>query len=299
MEPSVKSGVMPPVLSVDVLRELLASGELGVVIFDCRHRLTDVDFGRKAYAAGHLPGAHFAHLDEDLSGRIIPGVTGRHPLPDASAFARFMEQKGVSDKSFVVAYDDLGGALAARLWGMCRWVGHDAVAVLDGGYPAWIEAGYPITTDAPPTGTGTINVAIRNDMVVEAAGILSAARGTLVDARTGDRYEGRNETIDPVAGHIPGAVSMPFADNLDGTGRFKSSEELRERFSVLRADAAQSGARPIMYCGSGVTAAHNALAMVYAGLPEPVLYAGSWSDWITDENRPVAVGDEPGALDRA
>lgn len=284
-------------ISVDELKSQLHVA----VVFDCRHRLADPAFGRKAFLESHIPGARFAHLDVDLSAPVVPGKTGRHPLPDLDTFTEFLRQSGVSNSSQVVAYDDAGGAIAARLWWLLRWIGHDNVAVLDGGFPAWVAAEGPVESGEPgPVERGSFQPSVvRASMVVDANMIVAQLASeqhdanppfVLVDARAPDRFDGSNETIDPVGGHIPGALSIPYAGNLDERGFFKSPETLRARFDEA---VATSGATPdsttvASYCGSGVTAAHNVLAMVHAGMPEPALYPGSWSEWITDPERPVA-----------
>ena len=277
------------------------------VVFDCRHRLSDPGYGHAAYLEAHIPGARFAHLDANLSGTVIPGRTGRHPLPDVAEFTEFLRAAGVSNSSQLVAYDDAGGAIAARFWWLLRWLGHDYVAVLDGGFQAWIAAGEQVDSGTPADAArGSFEPDIRDTMIVTADTILAGLGVStpetppalvLMDARAHDRFDGTNETIDPVAGHIPGAVSVPFAGNLDDRGFFRSAAELQNRYAnAISAvpgsagnDVAGVGPRVATYCGSGVTAAHNVLAMVHAGLPEPALYAGSWSEWIADGERPVDV----------
>ena len=255
-----------------------------VRIFDCRFDLAVPQAGQARFAAGHIPGAAYVHLDDDLSGPIIPGRTGRHPLPDRDAFRDFLGAHDVRPDRQVVAYDDAGGMVAARLWWMVRWAGHANVAVLDGGYAAWLN-GSPERRQARP----------RRDLPPDSASAVSMAdvrehvddqTWCLVDARANDRFHGRNESIDPKAGHIAGALSAPFQANLGSGGRFLDPASLRQRFETLLGDER----RPVVcYCGSGVTAAHNVLAMVHAGLPEPALYVGSWSEWITDADNPTGT----------
>lgn len=261
------------------------------VLFDCRFSLQHPEGGRQAYASGHLPGAWYAHLDEDLSGPIIPGTTGRHPLPDADLFGTWLSERGVGEGVQVVAYDDGHGAIAARLWWMVRWLGHEAVAVLDGGWRAWAAAGYPVSESPPLAHPRPFIPHPDPTLLVDAAGVsqIREVQGyTLLDARAAARYLGEHEPIDPVAGHIPGATSAPFMDNLDAEGRFLPPKVLKERFEgVLQG---KPPGRAVCYCGSGVTAAHNILAMAHAGLAGAKLYAGSWSHWITDPSRPVATG---------
>lgn len=262
-------------------------------VVDCRFSLNDVDRGRRDYLAGHVPGAVYAHLDDDLSGPVERGRTGRHPLPDPDAFARTLSRWGIGPGVQVVAYDDAGGAIAARLWWMLRWVGHDAVAVLDGGWPRWVREGHPTrsgTEDRPPR---TFEPRLRPDLVADAAEVdrlRQDSTARLLDARAGARFRGEVEPIDPVAGHIPGALSAPHEANLDVTGCFLPAEALRAYYEALRRGAPAE--RVVSYCGSGVTAAHNLLAMAHAGLEGARLYPGSWSEWITDPARPVATGDD-------
>lgn len=267
------------------------------VVVDCRFRLDDPAAGRAAYAAAHVPCAVYAHLDDDLSARPVPGRTGRHPLPTPDAFARTLGRWGIDDATQVVAYDDLGGGIAARLWWMLRWLGHDAVAVLDGGWPAWQRAGHPVRGGVERRTARTFVPHPRPDRLADAAAVaaLRADPGArLLDARAAERYAGTHEPIDFVAGHIPGAASCPFTDNLDDGGRFLPPAVLRRRYAEVVGDARPEAV--VVYCGSGVTAAHDLLAMVHAGLPEGRLYPGSWSEWIVDPDRPVATG--PAADDR-
>ncbi|HEX6994159.1 MAG TPA: sulfurtransferase [Gammaproteobacteria bacterium] len=260
-------------------------------IFDCRFSLADPLAGRNAYLAGHIPGARHADIDEHLSGPRVPGVTGRHPLPERAAWIARVEAWGVSPDDQVVAYDDAGGAFAARLWWMMRWIGHAAVAVLDGGWRAWVDAGCPVTQAVPPAPVPSrTDYAERAPLTrVVAADDVDGRTQILLDARDRARFRGDVEPIDPVAGHIPGARSAPASENLDARGFFKPKDELRRRFDTLLGDA--SGKDVVCYCGSGITAAHDILALRHAGFDEPVLYAGSWSEWINDPSRGVATGD--------
>ena len=233
----------------------------------------------------------YAHLDENLSGPIVAGETGRHPLPDAEVFARTLSGWGIDDAAQVVVYDDAGGAIASRLWWMLRWMGHDNVAVLDGGWPHWESEGLPVRAGLEARDSRSFVSQVRHELLVDAQHVLRIMNDTsyaLYDARGEDRYRGENETIDRVAGHIPGAVSLPYTGNLDAAGRFQSPENLRARFQSRPGSIPAE--RTVMYCGSGVTAAHNVLAMAHAGMDEARLYVGSWSDWITDSNRPVERG---------
>jgi thiosulfate/3-mercaptopyruvate sulfurtransferase len=256
-------------------------------IVDCRASLASAEAGRELYRQGHLPGASFADLLHDLSGPILPGRTGRHPLPPIETFVARVRSWGIGEASQVVVYDDAGGAFAARLWWLLRWLGHESVAVLDGGYPAWIAEGRPVTTQAPILAVGDFSPRARTDWLVQARDLMQSSPRKLFDARAPERFRGDVEPIDPVAGHIPGALSLPFADNLQ-EGRFRPAAELRERFAAALGGTAPEEA--VVYCGSGVTACHDLLAFAHAGLPIPKLYAGSWSEWITDPERPVEKG---------
>lgn len=256
-------------------------------VFDCRHQLADPAAGERAYAAGHLPGAVFLHLDRDLSG-LPNGSNGRHPLPDPKILAARLAAAGVSNTTQVVVYDDAGGMIAGRLWWLLRWLGHERVALLDGGIQRWLTEGRPLSTVPPATTPGRLTAAPR-DWVVSADTLLANLdRGELcvVDARSPDRFRGENETLDRVGGHIPGARNRFFRDNLDADGGFRSAAELRREFLALLAGV--EPAQAVMQCGSGVSACLNLLAMEVAGLSGARLYAGSWSEWCSDPRRPVA-----------
>jgi thiosulfate/3-mercaptopyruvate sulfurtransferase len=275
------------IISPAELAGLLADS--GLCLVDCRASLQDPLAGRAAYEQGHLPGASFADLLEDLSGPIVSGKTGRHPLPSIDVLVEKLRGWGIGPASQVVVYDDAGGAFASRLWWLLRWLGHDTVALLDGGYSAWVAEERPLTRELPRSSRGAFAAAPRRALlatVSEIAAPQSSAR-KLFDARAPERFRGDVEPIDPVAGHIPGAVNLPFAENLR-QGRFVSPAELRERLSRALGDTAPEEA--IVYCGSGVTACHDVLAFARAGLPLPRLYAGSWSEWITDPARPIERG---------
>jgi thiosulfate/3-mercaptopyruvate sulfurtransferase len=256
-------------------------------IFDCRHQLSDVGFGEKAYAEGHLPGAFFLHLDRDLSSAMT-GRNGRHPLPDARLLAAKLGAAGVARQTQVVVYDDAGGMVAARLWWLLRWLGHERVALLDGGFNQWVKEGRPLSTARPESAPAVFAVAERDWLVSSAELLANIERGELcvVDARAPDRFRGENETIDPVGGHIPGARNRFFRDNVDADGFFRPAAELRREFLALLAGV--DPAQAVMQCGSGVSACHNLLAMEIAGLHGARLYAGSWSEWCADPARPVA-----------
>lgn len=258
------------------------------VIVDCRFDLADTEAGRRAYREAHIPGARYAHLDDELSGEIVPGTTGRHPLPAADEAARVFGRWGIDDEVQVIVYDDKGGGIAARLWWMLRWLGHEAVAVLDGGWQAWQSAGYPVDQKTVRPQARTFTARVRHDLLVDAADVERFRRSSeyvVVDSRTPSRYRGEEEPIDPIAGHIPGAINLPFADNLTA-GHFRSTDELGHRFE--KAIGNKDSDQVIFYCGSGVTACHNILAFQHAGKGEARLYPGSWSEWITDPRREVA-----------
>jgi thiosulfate/3-mercaptopyruvate sulfurtransferase len=258
------------------------------LVVDARHSLADHALGRKLYGEAHIPGAFFADVEHDLAGPKTP-ASGRHPLPDPEAFAAFLRGLGANGGTQIVAYDAGGDMFAARLWFLCRWIGHDAVAVLDGGLAAWTAAGLPVTSAVTPVrASGTIDARVRAELVVDAPFVLenlASAEACIVDARGADRFAGQNETIDPVAGHIPGASNRPFKENFTADLRFKPAEELAAAFGDF-GDAP----RIVHQCGSGVSATVNMLAMEIAGLHGSRVYAGSWSEWIADPSRPIATG---------
>jgi thiosulfate/3-mercaptopyruvate sulfurtransferase len=278
---------------VDTATLASALGRPDWIVVDCRFTLTEPEAGRAAYLRGHIPGARYAHLDDDLARRPAPDE-GRHPLPDRDAFAATLGRWGIGPDDTVVAYDEGSGAVAARLWWLLGWVGHERRAVLDGGYAAWLEAGLPVETEVPAVsprryeprekaGAGVVST----DEIMAAL----AAGDLLVDARGAPRYRGEQEPIDPKAGHVPGALNRPFSANVTPAGRFRPAAELRSELEELL------GGRPperlIAMCGSGVTACHLLLAMEVAGLPGGRLYPGSWSEWIRDPARPIRTGAEP------
>ena len=253
-------------------------GEPGWIVVDCRAALGDPDYGRTAYGEGHIPGARYADLDRDLA--AAPGKRGRHPLPDRDVLAGRFAAWGIRHGDQLVAYDDAGGQFACRFWWLARWLGIESCAVLDGGLAAYLEAGGELTRDMPTVNRSLFLPGTPLTRVIEADDIIAAGPVlTLIDARAEVRYRGDEEPIDRVAGHIPGALSYPCAENLDARGRFRRDAD---RFTELTEHDVVS------YCGSGVTATHNILAMVDAGLPEPALYPGSWSEWIGDPDRPRA-----------
>jgi thiosulfate/3-mercaptopyruvate sulfurtransferase len=278
---------------VDVRSLADALGRADWIAVDCRFTLTDPPAGRAAYERSHIPGARYAHLDDDLSRRPSAGE-GRHPLPDRERFAATLGTWGIGPSDTVVAYDEGSGAVAARLWWLLGWIGHTRRAVLDGGFAAWLEAGLPVE-QKPPIPTPCryeARLPPRDDVVAthELAGA-QAAGDLLVDARAAPRYRGEQEPIDPKAGHVPGARNRPFSANVTPTGRFRPPDELRAELAELL--GGRSPERLVAMCGSGVTACHLLLAMEVAGLPGGRLYAGSWSEWIRDAARPVKTGPEP------
>jgi len=267
---------------------------LNIVVVDCRHDLTNPAYGREAYAAGHLPQARFAHLDELLSGPKTDAAgrfQGRHPLPDRQQFVQAMRDLGINNDTQVVAYDAHGGMYAARLWWLLRWIGHSDVAVLDGGMAAWQALGETLTSETPAAAApGNIQDLSSLVKTVDAQALLDNLKSQtlqVVDARAPDRFRGENETIDAVGGHIPGAKNRFFKDNLQADGHFKSATQLREEWLSVVGDPQAA----VMQCGSGVTACHNLLALEVAGLPGAHLYPGSWSEWSSDPQRPVATGN--------
>ncbi|GMQ90574.1 MAG: sulfurtransferase [Gammaproteobacteria bacterium] len=282
---------MPSSTLIDTGTLVAHLGDPAWIVFDCRFDLTQADAGRRAYLAGHIPGARYAHLEEDLSSPITP-ESGRHPLPDPDIFARKLGQWGVDGRTQVVVYDEGGGAIAARLWWLLRWLGHSATALLDGGLAKWQREQRPLGTDVPTPVTADFSARRDDSLWVSTSYVQRAIEGgeyLLIDARAAKRFRGEIEPLDKVAGHIPGSVNRPFHDNLDATGCFQAPASLREQFLAQLKE--RSPAQVISTCGSGVTACHNVLAMEHAGLAGARLYAGSWSEWIADDKRPVATGE--------
>lgn len=274
-------------------RTLISAAELRafngpLVLLDCGFDLADPAAGERAFAAGHLPGARYAHLDRDLSGPKLPG-RGRHPLPGREAFAATAGRWGVAPGVQVVCYDAQGGPYAARAWWLLRWLGHAAVAVLDGGPAAWQAAGGALVGDLPPSAERAPYPASPEPAMrtIDAATLQRRlGRVRVVDARAPERFRGETEPLDPVAGHIPGATNRVFKLNLAADGRFKPADELRAEFEAWATPAEEV----VHQCGSGVTACHNLLAMAHAGFEGMRLYPGSWSEWCGDVTRPVARG---------
>lgn len=256
------------------------------VIVDCRFDLFNTEAGREEYLKAHIPGAVYAHLDQDLGG---PPVTnrGRHPLPLPEALIALFSRLGIDATRQVIVYDSASGSVSARLWWLLRYMGHESVAVLDGGWPAWLEAGLPVSPGEETRSPAAFSGQPQTGWVVTVGEVPKVP--LLIDSREPARYRGEYEPIDPVAGHIPGAINHFWKRNLDTQGRFLPPARLREQWRSILGQLPSSEA--VVYCGSGVTACHNLLAVVHAGLPDARLYAGSWSEWCSDPARPVATGD--------
>jgi thiosulfate/3-mercaptopyruvate sulfurtransferase len=284
---------MKAIVTAAWLRERLDAGAENLAVADCRFLLSDTEAGEKAYREGHIPGAYYADLERDLSAPKQPDVRGgRHPLPNPDELAAVFGRLGIDRRTTVVAYDDQGGAMASRLWWLLRWMGHDGEAyVLEGGFTGWKAAGYPVSADIPAAAEGAVyEPNLQEQLVLGQAEVrerLGKPGVVLVDSREAPRYRGESEPIDPVAGHIPGAVNRFWKDALDETGNWRNAEGQKERFADLSADD-----EIIVYCGSGVTACPNVLALESAGFRNVKLYAGSWSDWISCEGNPIATGEE-------
>ena len=265
----------------------------GLVLLDCRFALDDPAYGLRSYNAGHIAGAQFADLERDLSAPVRKGITGRHPLPSSAALIATLQAWGINNDSQIVLYDDGPGAFAARAWWLLAWLGkQDNVWLLDGGLQAWNAAGLPLTAASASPQPGNFSGQPQAALVLDASQLqqrLNSTQLTLLDARAQPRFRGEVEPLDPVAGHIPGAQCAVFTDNLASNGCFLPAPKLQQRFAALL------GSRPasdlVAYCGSGVTACHNLFALCLAGYPLAPLYAGSWSEWITDPQRQVATGD--------
>ena len=272
------------------LARLIEAGE--VLVCDCRFDLSDVQAGRRAYPDGHIPTAVYVDLDHDLSAESN-GRNGRHPLPDAQAFAARMAELGLSKGRQVVSYDSSGGYYASRLWWMLRWIGHGQVAVLDGGFAAWLDAGQELGRGQEQAAPGTFEAPVEPAMPVSDVHAietnLDSGELLVVDARTAERFAGEPHPLDTASGHIPGAGNRFWHKNLDGSGRFKPADQLAQEFSELL--DGQPAGEVVHQCGSGVTATHNLLAMEVAGLSGSRLYPGSWSEWTSDPKRPVATGE--------
>lgn len=279
------------IISAAQLADIAANDD--VRIFDCRFSLKDPQGGLNNYQQGHIPGAQFADMDTQLSSSMTE-TSGRHPLPQEEVFLEQLRAWGISESTQVVAYDDISGAFAARLWWLLRWVGHQKVAVLDGGLQQWEALGLSLSHDAVQFPRGDFAGKANIQWVLDIESVrteLAANNITLIDARAADRYTGKDQKTDPVPGHIPGAINLPFGGNLNEQGLFASSETIKKRFNQVIRDQAID--QVVNMCGSGVTACHNLLAMEIAGFAPTKLFVGSWSQWIRDPSRPIATGEEP------
>ncbi|MEM7304849.1 MAG: sulfurtransferase [Pseudomonadota bacterium] len=277
------------IITADQLKSIIENDN--VRVFDCRFSLKDPQGGLKCYQQGHLPHAQFADMDTQLSSAMTE-TSGRHPLPIPEDFIEQLCAWGVSNDTQVVAYDDMKGAFAARLWWMMRWLGHNNVAVLNGGMDQWTQAGYPLSQDQVEYARGDFSGQPKMEWLVDIDTVsteLEAGKITLIDARAADRFTAKDQQSDPVPGHIPGAKNLPFGGNLTGDGLMKSADEIKQRFDSLINQNPDN--EVVNMCGSGVTACHNLLAQAIAGLPPMKVFIGSWSQWIKDSSRPVATGE--------
>lgn len=298
MTPALAAGVLffysaamnyTTLISADELAQCINNADVRII--DCRFNLANTEAGQQAWAEAHIAGALYAHLDNDLSADKTQ-LTGRHPIPERSTLAARFRQWGINNDTQIVAYDAMGGAMASRLWWLARWLGHEKVAVLDGGLAAWQAINGEMNADIPDYQEGDFveqSPLSENLDVAQLSKLLEQQSITLIDARDAARFRGEQDNIDPVAGHVPGALNYFFMQNLDENGRFKSAEELKASFSSFLADKEASDI--VHMCGSGVTACHNLLAMQHAGIKDGRIYIGSWSEWIRDSDRPVATGD--------
>lgn len=262
-----------------------------VRVFDCRFSLKDPQGGLKSYQSGHLPNAQFADMDTQLSSAMTES-SGRHPLPDVEVFIQQLLKWGINNDTQVIAYDDISGAFAARLWWMMRWVGHKNVAVLNGGMKQWTEAGLNLTQENVEVAKGNFTGSANTDWLVDIDTVqkeLAQGKITLIDARAADRFTGKDQKTDPVPGHVPGAKNLPFGGNLTNDGVFESAEVIKQRYAEIVVD--QSFSNVVNMCGSGVTACHNLLAQAVAGMPPMKLFIGSWSQWIRDPSRSIETGE--------
>ena len=275
-------------ITAEDLKKIVNDPDL--VIVDCQFSLQDKELGRRNYLSAHIPGAVFADLEDDLSGEIIPRKTGRHPLPEIGAFADTLSQWGIDEGTQVVAYDNLHNAAASRLWWMLRWLGHYSVAVLDGGINQWMKLGYPTNSGEEKNTARTFIPKERPEIIVTAKDILDKRIPLLIDSRSTPRYNGEEEPIDPVAGHIPGAINSFFQHTLTDDDRFLDQKTLNNHFTEVLKDVPADQA--VFYCGSGVTAVVNILALMISGLGEARIYPDSWSGWITDPSHPIATKEE-------
>jgi len=277
------------IISVEDLNKNISNQDW--FVFDCRFLLKDPEGGLKKYNKNHISGAQFADMDTDLASPMTP-ISGRHPLPNPDELIKKLQSWGVNNSSQIICYDDISGAFAARMWWLLKWLGHNDVAVLDGGIDKWTASDLPVDTDVQQGVAGTFSGEANNDMWVNVEFIqkeIAQNKINLIDARSGERFTAIDTKTDPVAGHVPGAMNFPFSENLSKQGVFLSAEELQKRFSPMVSNVENK--EVISMCGSGVTACHNLLAMSVAGLPMACLFVGSWSQWIKDTSRPVAIGE--------
>jgi thiosulfate/3-mercaptopyruvate sulfurtransferase len=273
------------IIQADTLKQTLPNADW--LILDCRFLLADTSYGEKAYHQGHIPNAFYLHLDHDLSSPITP-TTGRHPLPDVAQLTAKLQGLGLNQHTQVVVYDDSNGTMAGRAWWLLRWMGHNAVALLDGGYPAWLQQNGDVQTATPALPqAGDFQARLQTAFTVEADDLLNNPALQVIDARAAERYRGEIEPTDPIAGRIPNAINRPLTGNLHN-GLFKSPEQLRHEWQAIIGE--RDLTTLVHSCGSGVTACHNQLAMEIAGITGSKLYAGSWSEWIRDPNRPITRG---------
>lgn len=267
--------------------------EPNVVIVDCRFALDNPSYGQSSYQAGHIPGAYFADLEQDLSGPVHKGKTGRHPLPNPEALLETFRSFGIHSDTTVVLYDDGNAAFAARAWWLLLWLGkQDHLYLLDGGYKAWTQAGLPTTQDLPQAAQGSLSGVPHDQLTIEAEALhQQLTELTLLDARALARFLGEQEPIDPVAGHIPGAYCLPCTENIDARGQFLPPDQIRARAQQLLPLSTLEPSKVVAYCGSGVTACQNLFALCLAGYPLFKLYPGSWSEWITNPQHPLATSE--------
>ncbi len=279
-----------------VYTTIISAGELKkelenpkIAVMDCRFDFENTDQAYQEYLEGHIPGAIYIHLDRDLASEVIPGITGRHPLPSSKDFCERLSSWGIDETIQVVAYDNKGGALAARIWWMLRWLGHKNAAVLDGGWDRWVAGKNPVESKESKREPSVFSAEEHPEYIVNLQYVDQIRKDPdylLIDSRSAERYWGLKETIDPIAGHIPGAITAPYVENLSEEGLFLDNSLLKERFQLMLGELPPE--QVVFYCGSGVTAAHNILTMVHIGYDMPQLYPGSWSEWILDPNRPIA-----------
>jgi len=279
--------VYKTIISIDDLKNNLNNDDF--LIFDSRCDIKDSGYGIDSYTEGHIPNSIFVDVDTDLASEKRPG-TGRHPLPDPNTFSEKLSHWGMSNNKQVVVYDDAGGAFAGRLWWMLKWLGHEAVAVLDGGLNSWVKGGNKLVTTPTVFEKAHFEPRVQENMIATVEDVEEAQfkmNTILLDARSKERYQGINDPVDPIAGHVPGAISHPLGTNLDKTAKFRRKEDLQHNFNKISNDMKDK--EIISMCGSGITACHNILALEIIGIRDVKLYVGSWSEWITDANRTIVT----------